>query len=342
LLDGAATLPAHEPFLRFGHTGVDDATCRKLIASFSSDAAARPVVKNRLQRSAASGEFPGVDSFILVPITKTDRQIGWLIAVNRLRCDESDVLPPDTGLSHLEFGTCEATLLSSAASILATHARNVALFREKEQLLTHMVLALVSTIEAKDDYTCGHSERVALFSKRLGGEMGLDADACERLYLTGLMHDVGKIGVSDATLNKPGKLTKEEFEEIKQHPDTGWSILHEVKHLRYALPGVLYHHERYDGAGYPDGLAGEAIPLDGRILAVCDAYDAMTSDRPYRAGMPQEKAESVLREGAGTQWDPVAIGAFFRILPDILEIRASHRQRPQPKRQHNTIDAQAE
>jgi HD-GYP domain-containing protein (c-di-GMP phosphodiesterase class II) len=236
-------------------------------------------------------------------------------------------------VSYLEFGTHEATLMSSSAAILATHARNVDLFREREELLVSMIRALVSAIEAKDEYTRGHSERVALYGKRLADELGLGEDYCERLYLTGLLHDVGKIGVRDAVLRKPGPLTDGEFEEIKQHPDKGWSILHDLEPLGYVLPGVLHHHENYDGRGYPDALAGEQIPLDGRILAVADAFDAMTSDRPYRTGMPLKQAEAILRDGAGRQWDPEMIDAFLRAMPDILAIKDTYRPRVQPTRQ---------
>ncbi|MBP86544.1 MAG: hypothetical protein CMJ64_07505 [Planctomycetaceae bacterium] len=162
--------------------------------------------------------------------------------------------------------------------------------------------------------------------------MGLGEDYCERLYLTGLLHDVGKIGVRDAVLSKPGALTDEEFEEIKEHPDKGWAILQDLNPLSYVLPSVLHHHENYDGRGYPDNLAGEDIPLDGRILAVADAYDAMTSDRPYRSGMPHEKAEAILRNGAGSQWDAEGIDAFFRAMPDILHIKETYAPRTPPQR----------
>ena len=282
------------------------------------------LVKNGLQETDEGAEFPGVREFIVAPVSKGSRLMGWLLAVNRVYRQGWD--GAGTSLEHgaLEFGTPEAGILSSAASMLATHARNVELFREKENLLVNVVRALVSAIEAKDEYTCGHSERVALFGERLGREVGLSDEACDKLYLTGLVHDVGKIGICDSTLLKPGRLTDEEFEEIKRHPDLGWAILHDLEQLRYVFPGVVHHHERHDGKGYPDGLAGEVIPLDGRILAIADAYDAMTSDRPYRQGMPQEKAESILQSGAGTQWDPELLDIFFRIMPDIVSIRETY------------------
>lgn len=321
------------PLVRAGAQVVNDDVCRRLAERFREHCVFQPVVKNYFGSTDEGPEFPGVDSFILVPIVNGQQTIGWLAALNRNneRNINTEELPWE--VSYLEFGTHEATLMSSSAAILATHSRNVELFREREDLLVGMIRALVSAIEAKDEYTRGHSERVALYGKRLAEELGMNDDYCGRLYLTGLLHDVGKIGIRDAVLSKPGPLTDEEFEEIKEHPDKGWAILQDLHSLSYVLPGVLYHHENFDGRGYPDNLSGNEIPLDGRILAVADAYDAMTSDRPYRAGMPQEKAESILRSGAGEQWDPEAIDAFFQAMPDILHIKQTYEPRMPVQRQ---------
>jgi HD-GYP domain-containing protein (c-di-GMP phosphodiesterase class II) len=144
-----------------------------------------------------------------------------------------------------------------------------------------------------------------------------------------LLHDVGKIAIPDGVLQKPGHLNKDERAIIETHTEAGWRILHELEALRDVLSGVLYHHETYDGNGYPDGLAGEDIPLDGRILAVCDAFDAMTSDRPYRDGMPVEKALEILRNGSGKYWDPKLIDAFLGNIESIKKIRLKHRPRQQ-------------
>lgn len=306
---------------------LDDESCLKLVARYQRAAAIQPVVKNNLSGAVEGHDLPGVNAFVLVPIVNSDLTIGWLLALNRNNERNLNLGDLPWGVSYLEFGTHEATLMSSSAAILATHSRNVDLFREREELLVSVVRALVSAIEAKDEYTRGHSERVALYGQRLAKELGYDEEYCERLYLTGLLHDVGKIGVRDAVLRKPGPLTDEEFEEIKQHPDKGWQILHDLNPLQYVLDGVLHHHEQYDGRGYPDRLAAHSIPLDGRILAVADAYDAMTSDRPYRTGMPQEKAEAILRSGSGKQWDPIMIEAFFRCMPDILQIKKAYQPR---------------
>lgn len=311
---------------------MDDKKCCKLVDRYRELATVQPVVKNHFERLPESVEFPGLHSFILVPIVHGNVTIGWLLALNRNNERNLNTEQVPWEISYLEFGTHEATLMSSSAAILATHARNVDLFREREVLLVSVVRALVSAIEAKDEYTRGHSERVALYGKRIAEELGYDTEFCERLYLTGLLHDVGKIGVRDAVLRKPGPLTDEEFEEIKQHPDKGWQILCDLEPLNYVLDGVLHHHEQVDGSGYPDNLAGETIPLDGRILAVADAYDAMTSDRPYRHGMPQEKAESILRAGAGKQWDARMVDAIFRCMTDVLKIKKEYQPRATKRR----------
>lgn len=308
--------------IRTGATEPNDETCVRLVQRFHTDAAAHPLVVNRFSTAQTGAAFEGVEDFILVQVAKADLVVGWLLALNY----RGAVAGPER-LSDHEFGSVEASLIKSAASMLATHARNVELFKEKESLLVAVVRALVLAIDAKDPYTCGHSERVALVARRLGQQMQLGELECERLYLTGLLHDVGKIGVRDAVLCKPGKLTPEEFDEMKRHPDDGCTILQDLDQLAYVLPGVLYHHERFGGGGYPDGLVGQEIPLEARILAVADAYDAMTSDRAYRKGMVIEEVENIFRSGAGSQWDPAVIEAFFTAKEAVLEISRTY-ERP--------------
>jgi HD-GYP domain-containing protein (c-di-GMP phosphodiesterase class II) len=312
---------------------LDDLMLMHLVEEFGGAACRQPVIKNQFHRSHDAAAFPGVRELMLVSVAASMGRIGWYVAINRyFGSAESYRDDPQWRLSQNEFGTSEASLLNTASAMLASHANNLALFRERETLLVSVVRTLVSAIEAKDKYTCGHSERVALYGRCLAAKMGYDEEACERLYLTGLLHDVGKIAVSDAVLNKPGRLTDEEFAEIKRHPDEGWNILCELEQLGYVLPGVLHHHERSDGGGYPDGLVGEDIPIDGRVLAVADAYDAMTSDRAYREGMSQEQAEEILRGGAGTQWDADVIQAFFEIVDQIVALRESYQPRQRPVR----------
>ena len=193
----------------------------------------------------------------------------------------------------------------------------------KEQNETNQLLiesfyqTLSTTLDARDPYTAGHSLRVSKLSVLIGEEIGLIDETLKQLKNSALLHDIGKIGVKDHILLKDGKLTDEEFDEIKRHPVLGAKILEQVMPkdaMAPLIPGVRNHHERLDGKGYPDRLVGEAIPLFGRIIAVADAYDAMTSDRPYRKGMSEEKALSILIEGKGTQWDPQFVDALINIL----------------------------
>ncbi len=170
--------------------------------------------------------------------------------------------------------------------------------------------ALAEAVDAKDEYTRGHSTRVADYARDLAELMGLDAGFVELVHVSGTLHDVGKIGVPDSVLKKTDKLTDEEFEEIKKHPALGEKIVGQLPMLKDALPGVRHHHERWDGKGYPDQLAGEDIPLLARILAVADTYDAMTSDRPYRKGMPVAVARRIMLENSGTQFDPALLPVF--------------------------------
>lgn len=328
----AANAAVGQPTLWIGPYSTDGETCRRLVEQYRHSAAEQPVVKNGFHETPEGARFSGVRGFLLVPMSSAGRTVGWLLAVNRVATQGAKPLADRCVLGRMEYGTVEAGLVSSAASILATHARNVELFEQKGRLFLDAIRSLVFAVDAKDPYTSGHSERVALFARRLGQELGLDEEACQRLYLGGLLHDVGKIGISGAILRKAGRLTDEEFAEIKQHPEQSWAMLHDLEHLQQILPGILHHHEEYDGTGYPDGLAGEEIPLDARIMAVADAYDAMTSDRPYRNGMPQEKVEAILRQGAGTQWAPQVVETFFRAMPEIVKIRQSYRPRPQPRR----------
>ncbi len=312
-----------------------DQQAARLVELYGSQTQELPFVQNNFQQLDASAEFPSeLNEFILVPVCKSDWLMGWIVVANRATGRDASwrAQASEWELIDLEFGTIEATLVASTASILATQVSNVQHLREKEELLTRFVRVMVSAIEAKDKSTCGHSERVALFGRQLAENLGYGAESCDRLYLAGLLHDVGKIGVSDAILTKPGQLSTEEFEEIKKHPHKGWEILQGLHQLNYVLPGVLCHHERVDGRGYPDALVGDEIPADGRILAVAVAYDAMTSDRPYRKGMPQEKAEQILRDGAGTQWDERVVEAFLSIMDEIVEIRETYQREPEIRR----------
>ena len=185
---------------------------------------------------------------------------------------------------------------------------------ENEQMLIHIVQTLAGTIDAKDNYTKGHSSRVADYSKEIARRYGYDQNMQNDIYMLGLLHDIGKIGVPDAVINKPGKLTDEEYEVIKKHPVMGANILENIKEKSELSKGARWHHERYGGGGYPDGIKGDEIPEEARIIAVADAYDVMTSFRSYRDPMAQEKVRSEIEKGSGTQFDP----RFAKIMLDMI------------------------
>jgi HD-GYP domain-containing protein (c-di-GMP phosphodiesterase class II) len=194
-------------------------------------------------------------------------------------------------------------------------------YTELRELVVGMARALTAALDAKDTYTYGHSERVARVGVELGKTLGLSADTLHDIYLAGLLHDVGYIGVPDAVLAKPGPLTPDEFEQVKKHVRIGYNILADLRPIRALLPGILHHHERWDGGGYPSGLAGDKIPLLARILAVADSFDAMSAERPYRPALAAAAVEQALRDGAGSQWDPQVVEAFLKCKQKVQAIR---------------------
>ncbi|MDJ0852204.1 MAG: response regulator [Myxococcota bacterium] len=176
--------------------------------------------------------------------------------------------------------------------------------------------ALANAVDAKDAYTRGHSERVGVYASKIARQLGHPKELIERVYIAGLLHDVGKIGVRDYVITKPDRLTPEEYEEIKQHPEIGAKILEPVEFLKDVAPCVRHHHEWYDGSdrGYPSGLRGDRIPLPSRIILVADTVEAMTSDRPYRKALPLDVVYTELSKYSGSQYDPACVDACLRIL----------------------------
>ena len=185
--------------------------------------------------------------------------------------------------------------------------------REKE-FLDKVIKSLIRGIEIRDSYTRGHSERVAFFSKRIAQEMGLPEDEVNKIYIAALLHDIGKIGIPDSILLKPGKLTAREYEIIKLHPILSYELLKNLDFLKDALDGIKYHHERWDGSGYPEGLKGEEIPLPARIIAVADSYDAMTSKRIYREALDRKRAINEIRKLSGKSYDPEVVKSALPVL----------------------------
>ncbi len=184
------------------------------------------------------------------------------------------------------------------------------------RLLLSTVMALANSLEAKDPYTVGHSQRVAALAERLAHALGLRESEIRYIHMAGLLHDIGKIGISEAVINKPGPLTPTEYAHIQTHPLISERILVPVAELNGALRMIRSHHERWDGSGYPDGLKELEIPLGARILALADAYDAMTSQRPYRPALPREVALREIERGAGNHFDPSLSRLFLGILAE--------------------------
>ena len=226
--------------------------------------------------------------------------IGFMVAINRIGKED--------------FDSTDVKLFDSVAGSCAVFIENRRLFKDINELFFGSLKALTRSIDAKDNYTHGHSERVAFISRwiaeRLAEKDMLEDEQLHRIYLAGLLHDIGKIGIDEALLRKNGKLTDEEYARIKMHPTIGAGILQEIKQMRDIVPGVLCHHERVDGRGYPDGLHDDQFPLIGKIIGLADSFDAMTSKRTYRDAMSVDKALSEIEKGLGKQFDE-KIGRVF-------------------------------
>lgn len=226
--------------------------------------------------------------------------MGLMVAINRI--------------GKQDFDSTDIKLFNSVAGGCAVFIENGRLFKDLKELFIGSLKALTSSIDAKDKYTHGHSERVAFISRWIAEKLSLqeqlDEEQIHMVYLAGLLHDIGKIGIEEAVLRKKGELTEQEYNRIKQHPSIGAGILHEIKQMRDIVPGVLSHHERVDGRGYPEGLVGEQIPLTGKIVGLADSFDAMTSKRTYRDAMSVEKALEEIEKGLGAQFDE-KVGRVF-------------------------------
>ncbi len=274
----------------------------RLAESLHIDAAApAPYLlhNNATKRTELQWTRPWLKHLVALPLKQEKKLLGVMLAMNCV--DEGD------------FTSVDVQLLRAVADRVAAFLENQLLYDDLADLLMALLHAMVNSVDAKDPYTYGHSERVAHFSRSLAQAARLPQAECDRVYLAGLLHDVGKIGVPDAILCKPGKLTKEEFDTLKKHPEIGVRILSPVKQIRDLLPGVLNHHERMDGHGYPEGLAGESIPRLGRIICLADCFDAMTSNRTYRSAMPLPVAIAEIRRCSGTQFDPELSELFLQL-----------------------------
>ncbi len=237
------------------------------------------------------GDPAASPALIVHPLVRDDHFLGCLVAGEKVGGDPN-------------VSSVDMKLLEGAAQHLTILMENSALYDDQQSMFVGTLEALSAAIDAKDRYTCGHSDRVARLAMQLALASGMEAPVAERVRISGILHDVGKIGVPERVLCKPGRLTDEEFGLIKQHPEIGHRILRDIPQLGDVLPGVLHHHERWDGHGYPHGLEGDEIPLQARILALADSFDAMSSTRTYRSALTREKVLEEIARCAGSQFDP--------------------------------------
>ena len=268
-----------------------------------------PIVENQFDEKDGELADRGITSLIAVPLVVEDRLIGAIIGLNKCAG---------------EFDSIDIKLIGSIGHQAEVFLANHRLYADLQDLLMGVLHALTESIDAKDPYTSGHSRRVALVSKRLAEASGFPPEKVQQLYLGGLLHDIGKIGVPESILCKEGRLTAEEYDNVKKHPVLGAKILGGIRQLDDVLVGILYHHERPDGKGYPHGLKGDEIPYEGQIIGLADAFDAMTSDRTYRKALPLADAITEIRTHAGEQFDENLVRVFLSI--DLEEFSARIRQ----------------
>ncbi|MFO7727602.1 MAG: response regulator [Desulfonatronovibrio sp.] len=284
-----------------------------------------PYILDR-EKAAGMSLFSGQDfpySLMLVPLFSQTHKVG---AVGLLRKESRD------------FTNEELQLLSVFAAHVATAIQNAKMYSRMRDQNVDIIRSYAKAVEAKDYYTKGHSERVAVYSLKLGSHLKLGSDELELLYTAGVLHDIGKIGIPDHILNKPSKLDDEEFEVMKSHPTIARDILSQVWSLKQILPVVYHHHEQVDGKGYPEGISNGQIPDLAKLISVVDAFEAMTSDRAYRKALPWETARDILLKGSGTQWDAELVESWIKLVSDtgfdniqkenvvIKSLRLDHRQ----------------
>jgi HD-GYP domain-containing protein (c-di-GMP phosphodiesterase class II) len=261
----------------------------------------RPVLVNDAARDPVyEGRLPdGMSSALAVPLYAGSSLWGAIEVMS-------------AGASAFDPG--DAHLVQTIADHVGAALLTAELYHELEETYVGTAAALAAALEAKDNYTADHAQSIADLAVEVGEEIGLDGRSLRDLRYGAIFHDIGKIAIPDAILHKPGPLTDDEFEVVKRHPITGEQILAPVPFLADVRSIVRHDHERWDGAGYPDGLSAQQIPIGARIVLVVDAFHAMISDRPYRQGMPEGQAKAELSAGAGTQFDPDIVDAFLRVL----------------------------
>ena len=290
-----------------GESGLDACTAR-VVAEVSE-------TSERIVTAADLGLEGGRGVVLMHPILHDGRAVGVLFAGDKQGDDR-------------QISNADIRLLETTAGFFDVLLENAALYEDQRRNFLGTLEALTSAIDAKDPYTSGHSERVAALACELAKAHGLGEEEAQRIRIGGLVHDIGKIGVAESVLCKAGRLTDEEFEQIKRHPKIGYDILKDIPSLADVLPGVLWHHERWDGRGYPDGRPMGELPLIARIIGLVDAFDAMSSNRTYRAAMDRAKVLGEIERNAGTQFDPSLVKTFLTMdLQFFDDLLADHRRR---------------
>ena len=272
-------------------------TLRRLLEQAASDApqVLEPMTNEAHREYAVLG-----NTAVAQPVSSDERVLGLIIAGGKRGVDAV-------------VTSVDMKLLGAMATHLAIFLENAALYEDLNAMFLGTLEALTASIDAKDRYTCGHSQRVGHLTCQLAQAIGLPEHTVERMRIAGLVHDVGKIGVPESVLCNPGRLTEEEFAEIRKHPEIGYRILKDIPQLKDILPGVLYHHERWDGRGYPEGLKQDDIPLIGRLIALADSFDAMSSTRTYRSALGRTEVLEEIVACAGTQFDPALVPVFVKL-----------------------------
>lgn len=245
--------------------------------------------------------------FLAVKISQNDKFYGWL-GILSFNMKET-------------FRRSEMRLLASIAEQLAIVLANTKLYNDLEVLVNNLIKSMVLAVEAKDIYTSGHSERVCNICMYIAEHVGLGKEEKNNLLWASVLHDVGKIGVPEFILNKQGHLSDDEYKIIKEHPQRGFDILQPIVPLKNAIAGILHHHERYDGRGFPHGLRGEEIPLYARVIAVADTYDAITSNRAYRPAKGKKEALAIIDNVVGVQLDPYLVSVFKKVCKKEIDFR---------------------
>ncbi|MGD0279115.1 MAG: HD domain-containing phosphohydrolase [Smithella sp.] len=287
---------AEKPFIPAGNIGEEALKRIQQVFQFT------PRVEEKSYRELfekLAGSEIGVG--LNVPVFMADRYLGSMI----LARDEAH-----------PFSSEEIESVAMLADQVGIALQSIRYLEEREQLILGILLALTRSIDAKSKWTAGHSERVAAYSEKIAIRLNMEEREIRTVTFSAILHDIGKIAVPEYILDKPGKLTNEEFAAIKEHPRAGARIISDLPSNNRILPGILYHHEHWDGSGYPEGLAGDAIPLSSRIITVADVWDAITADRPYRKGFPRMEAIEFMKKNCGVLFDSSIVEVFLEIISE--------------------------